>query len=101
MPFGEEKSLEINQEDSVFGSGSALIETFASDKIEITAKTGIYTAEFWIPASAGISQWLFLRAEERERGAIETLENLQLLNSAGQPVPLTVMATLRVRLPQH
>jgi hypothetical protein len=46
MPFGEEKSLEINQEDSVFGSGSALIETFASDKIEITAKTGIYTAEF-------------------------------------------------------
>jgi multidrug efflux pump subunit AcrB len=41
-----------------------------------------------------------VRAGERERGAIETLENLQLLNSAGQPVPLAALATFQYELEQ-
>ena len=41
-----------------------------------------------------------VRAGERERGAIETLQNLQLLNKAGQPVPLAALATFQYELEQ-
>jgi multidrug efflux pump subunit AcrB len=43
---------------------------------------------------------VMVRAGERERGAIETLENLQLLNKAGQPVPLAALATFQYELEQ-
>ena len=41
-----------------------------------------------------------VRASEGERGAIETLQNLQLLNKAGQPVPLAAIATFAYELEQ-
>jgi multidrug efflux pump subunit AcrB len=43
---------------------------------------------------------VMVRAGEEERGAIETLENLQLLNKAGQPVPLAALATFQYELEQ-
>ena len=41
-----------------------------------------------------------VRASEAERGAIETLQNLQLTNKAGQPVPLAAIATFQYELEQ-
>ena len=41
-----------------------------------------------------------VRASDGERGAIETLQNLQLLNKAGQPVPLAAIATFAYELEQ-
>ncbi|MFD2184624.1 efflux RND transporter permease subunit [Rhodoplanes azumiensis] len=43
---------------------------------------------------------VMVRAGEKERGAIETLQNLQLLNKAGQAVPLAALATFRYDLEQ-
>ena len=43
---------------------------------------------------------VMVRAGEGERGAIETLQNLQLLNKEGQPVPLAALATFRYELEQ-
>jgi multidrug efflux pump subunit AcrB len=41
-----------------------------------------------------------VRASEHERGAIETLQNLQLQNKMGQPVPLAALATFQYELEQ-
>ncbi len=43
---------------------------------------------------------VMVRAGDAERGAIETLQNLQLLNKAGQPVPLAALATFQYELEQ-
>ena len=40
------------------------------------------------------------RAGEGERGAIDTLQNLQLVNKTGQSVPLAAIATFRYELEQ-
>jgi multidrug efflux pump subunit AcrB len=40
------------------------------------------------------------RAGAQERGALETLQNLQLTNSAGQPVPLAAIATFDYEMEQ-
>ena len=41
-----------------------------------------------------------VRASERKRGAIETLQNLQLFNKTGQPVPLAAIATFQYEMEQ-
>jgi multidrug efflux pump subunit AcrB len=43
---------------------------------------------------------VMVRAGDEERGAIETLQNLQLLNKIGQPVPLAALATFQYELEQ-
>jgi multidrug efflux pump subunit AcrB len=43
---------------------------------------------------------VMIRAGGEERGAIETLQNLQLLNKAGRPVPLAALATFRYEMEQ-
>jgi multidrug efflux pump len=43
---------------------------------------------------------VMVRAGKGERSAIETLQNLQLLNKAGQPVPLAALATFQYELEQ-
>ena len=43
---------------------------------------------------------VMVRAGEGERGAIETLQNLQLMNKTGQPVPLAALATFRYEIEQ-
>ena len=40
------------------------------------------------------------RASEAERGAIETLQNMQLFSKTGQPVPLAAIATFRYEMEQ-
>jgi multidrug efflux pump subunit AcrB len=41
-----------------------------------------------------------VRADQKDRGAIETLQNQQLFNKSGQPVPLAAIATFQYEMEQ-